>query len=111
MLLIFVFLLYMNVCISKYSEKICVNCKNYLPVKNNLPDSYGLCSLFNKIKLNDKKIVVDYEFAYECRKNKNLCGVNGTFYEEIEKDHVFVFDDAMKKMIEDYHNYLKSYKE
>ena len=109
-------------------NKECSNCKFFIPHKNNKVISLGLCRMFgNKVNGNEKII---YNFAQHCRDDENLCGKNSTFYEECgiinlesnkndtsdtndtiykNSENIFsMLDDEMKKIINDYHLFLKN---
>ena len=110
--------LYCNVSIHG-DNKLCKNCKNFIPYKNNQIDGVGLCKLFgtkkSEVDTSDKTKII-YEFADHCRKNPIFCGETGIFYESklvnitnpskkyVEKK----LDDDIKTMINDYYNYIKN---
>jgi len=67
-------------------NKLCINCKNFIPYKNNKISTLGLCKVFgNKINnehFNKNKII--YNFADHCRNDENLCGKDALLYESID---------------------------
>ena len=132
------YILYVNfTCQINAQNKQCVNCKYFIPYKNNKITSLGLCKMFgskNYDKLNDKFI---YNFAEHCRDDEKLCGKNATFYDEIEKNIkninninntdetntnsntntnnnvtkgnvVQMMEDEMKALINDYYKFLRN---
>uniref|UniRef100_A0A6C0DIG5 Uncharacterized protein n=1 Tax=viral metagenome TaxID=1070528 RepID=A0A6C0DIG5_9ZZZZ len=128
--------LYCNVSIHG-NNKLCKNCKNFIPYKNNQIDGFGLCKLFGTKKSHvdtiDKTKII-FEFADHCRENENFCGETGIFYEsihdstslqyELDKKTTYVenntttnpskkyvekkLDDDIKTMINDYYNYIRN---
>ena len=67
-------------------NKLCRNCKNFIPHKNNKISSLGLCKVFgtkinNKISTKTKQI---YNFADHCRDDETLCGKDALLYESID---------------------------
>jgi len=128
--------LYCNVSIHG-DNKLCKNCKNFIPYKNNQLDGIGLCKLFgtkkSQVDTSDKTKII-YEFADHCRKNPIFCGETGIFYEsihdstalqyELDKKTTYVennittnpskkyvekkLDDDIKTMINDYYNYIRN---
>jgi len=124
-LLPLIYFLYMNISCQIYAQhnKQCINCKYFIPYKNNKISDYGLCKMFgNKVgdKKNEKNI---YNFAKHCRDDENLCGKNAIFYEEIEKNindtldnnksvtkenNIKIMEDEMKKLINDYYKFLRN---
>ena len=127
------YILYVNfTCQINAQNKQCVNCKYFIPYKNNKITSLGLCKMFgskNYDKSNGKFI---YNFADHCRDDEKLCGKNATFYDEIEKNTkninntntntntntnnknatkgnvVQMMEDEMKILINDYYNFLRN---
>jgi hypothetical protein len=131
--------LYIYCQVSIYGEiKLCKNCKNFIPYKNNLLDGFGVCKIFGT-KISDKagneKMI--YEFADHCRRNEYLCSDTGLFYElksmvydttyniiqssknvtdflennttKPSKKYVEKkLDDDIKKMINEYYNYIRN---
>lgn len=51
----------------------CVDCKYFIDKKQ------GLCSAFGKRNLDGSSF---FEYSEHCRKNEDLCGVNGYLYED-----------------------------
>ena len=131
------YILYVNfTCQINAQNKQCVNCKYFIPYKNNKITSLGLCKMFgskNYDKSNEKFI---YNFAEHCRDDEKLCGKNATFYDEIEKNTkninntdetntntntntndnnnvtkenvVQMMEDEMKALINDYYKFLRN---
>jgi hypothetical protein len=58
----------------------CTSCKHFIPNTNGNKD-YGLCKMFKNYFNCDGNTVEMFDYASHCRKNKNLCGVNGYLYE------------------------------
>jgi len=66
----------------------CINCIHFIEYKNKnslLDDSssYGRCKLFG-----EKNIVsgqINYSFASFCRDNNKQCGLDGKYFEQINK--------------------------
>jgi len=64
----------------------CKSCKWFINNKNNLEEE-GLCKLFSKIIMKNKKIVKVYNNATNyCRKRESLCGKKGKLYKDIDTD-------------------------
>ena len=135
-----IFHIYIYCQVSIHGEnKLCKNCKNFIPYKNNLLDNFGLCKMFGtKISENssgNKEVI--YEFADHCRRNKDLCSDTGLFYEVksinddtsnailqhnknvtdfLEKNSTKLvkkyvekkLDPDIKKMINEYYNYIRN---
>ena len=61
---------------------ICTNCIHFIEYKNNYPfddNNLGKCKLFGK-----KNIVtgqIKYEYAENCRENKEKCDIHGKYFE------------------------------
>ena len=134
-LLPLVYFLYCNIVCQIYAQqnKLCQNCKYFIHYKNNKNNKiidFGLCKMFGS-KVGDKKDEkIIYNFAQHCRDDENLCGKNSTFYEECgiinlesnkndtsdtndtiykNSENIFsMLDDEMKKIINDYHLFLKN---
>jgi len=103
------YILYVNfTCEINAQNKQCVNCKYFIPYKNNKITSLGLCKMFgskNYDKLNDKFI---YNFAEHCREDENLCGKNATFYDEIKNNIQTIENEMMMDLINDYYKFLRN---
>ena len=120
-----VYFLYINITCQIFAQhnKQCINCKYFIPYKNNKISDFGLCKMFGN-KVGDKKNErVVYNFAKHCRDDENLCGKNATLYELIEKNINTTFDnnnnltkekiaktmeDEMKSLINDYYKFLRN---
>ena len=65
----------------------CKTCKWFINNKNNLEEE-GLCKLFSKIILKNKKIVKVYNNATNyCRKYEHMCGKKGKLHMDIEEEN------------------------
>uniref|UniRef100_A0A6C0JGY5 Uncharacterized protein n=1 Tax=viral metagenome TaxID=1070528 RepID=A0A6C0JGY5_9ZZZZ len=135
LLLPILYILYLNLTCEIYAQnKQCTNCKYFIPNKNNKITNLGLCRMFGV--RNEKNIM--YNFAQHCRDDENLCGKNATFHEKLEigikvnenqnelipknitddNDNsntyivsgklIKILDDEMKKLINDYYNFLRN---
>jgi len=124
LLLPILYLLYINAICKIYAQhnKQCSNCKYFIPYKNNKISDFGLCKMFG-YKVGDKKDKIIFNFAKHCRDDDNLCGKNGSLYEEIGKNNInntIVFndltkenitkpmEDEMKNLINDYYIFLRN---
>ena len=123
MLPILYFIYLYEICAEK---KLCINCKNFIPHKNNKLSTLGLCKVFgNKINnttFNKNKII--YNFADHCRNDENLCGKDASLYESIDlKQPIDLFvnntnntnntivkatNDEIKKIIFDYYLFIRN---
>ena len=65
----------------------CTSCKYFIPNTNGNKD-YGLCKMFKNNFNCDGNTVEIFDYASHCRKNNNLCGVNGYLYEAKTLDNV-----------------------
>jgi hypothetical protein len=102
-------------------SKHCINCKNFIPYKNNKISSLGLCKIFgNKIKNGNKNEIV-YNFADHCRNDENLCGKDALLHESIDlkqSTNLFVnntnntivkaTNDEIRKIIFDYYLFIRN---
>jgi hypothetical protein len=124
------YLLYISFNCQIYAQnKQCANCKYFIPHKNNKIVSLGLCRMFgNKVNSNNDNIKksekIIYNFAQHCRDDENLCGKNGSLYEDaitinlepkkndtaynIPENKLSIMDDEMKKLINDYYKFLRN---
>jgi len=67
-------------------HKLCVNCKHFIPDKNN--NKFGKCSLFPIRKANDYFLVdgvnedkiIDYNFCSIARLHDSMCGKEGKLH-------------------------------
>jgi len=126
--LLYFLYIYMN-CEIYAQNKQCVNCKHFIPHKNNKIVSLGLCRMFgNKVNSNDnikKSEKILYNFAQHCRDDENLCGKNGSLYEGIantikiepmindtryknDENTMSITNDEIKKLINDYYKFLRN---
>jgi hypothetical protein len=83
------YILLLLVCLIYFYEsngetKHCVNCRHFIPYKNNKITSLGTCKLFGN-KVNSSKTHTDkiiYNFADHCRNDEHLCSKEGWLYED-----------------------------
>ena len=67
-----------------FINKLCKDCRYFLPVANNITNSLdirnhlGKCKNFYNININD--VELNYEFAVKCRLDDNKCGKAGKFF-------------------------------
>ena len=60
---------------------ICKNCVYFKPYKNDEKIyDLGKCTKFGKMDILSG--IIEYNYAYNCRTNNDLCSFNGTYYEE-----------------------------
>jgi hypothetical protein len=65
----------------------CKSCKWFINNKNNLEED-GLCKLFSKIIMKNKKIVKVYNNAKNyCRKHEHMCGKKGKLHMDLEEEN------------------------
>jgi hypothetical protein len=77
--------LYTSASIEVNFKPNCRTCKWFLPSEGKLYEP-GHCTLFSsKIDYGNAEIIV-HRYAIQCRLNSFLCGIDGTKYEEKEKD-------------------------
>ena len=85
-------------------QKICINCKNFIP--SGLDDSFGKCLLFPRIEEDKSHLVTGikkedrytYRYCELERKNINGCGEEGFFYQakDIKRDVELEMDSESK---------------
>jgi hypothetical protein len=68
-------------------QKICINCKYFVPDNNN--GVYGKCSLFPKKEAKIRFLVngineEDYYFCSTVRSTNDMCGEEGKYYKKMK---------------------------
>lgn len=58
---------------------ICKNCVYFKPYDEKIYD-LGKCTKFGKMDVLSG--IIEYNYAYNCRTNNDLCSFNGRYYEE-----------------------------
>ena len=61
----------------------CKTCKWFINSKKKIKDGDGLCKVFSKIVMQNKKIEMLYYNASQCRKRENMCGKKGKLHMDI----------------------------
>jgi hypothetical protein len=84
-IVIFYSLIFPIISLKEPVQKICINCKYFIPDNNN--GVYGKCSLFPKKEAKIKFLVngIDEEEYYYCstvRATNDICGEEGKYYKK-----------------------------
>jgi len=77
----------------------CTTCKYFIH-NNNGNYYYGLCKMFKNSFNCDGNTVELFDYASHCRKNKDLCGVNGYLYESKTVDNQVKDEKEISGIIE-----------
>lgn len=67
--------------IKNYDKPNCIRCKHYIPdTSNDFNSLYNKCCIFGNKNIHSGDIT--YEYASECRKDEEKCGINGQYFEK-----------------------------
>lgn len=64
----------------------CKTCKWFINSKKNIKDGNGLCKVFSKIVMKNRKIEKIYNTTNYCRKYEHMCGKKGKLHMDIDTE-------------------------
>lgn len=73
--------------IKNFNVPICKNCVYFRPYKNDVKFyDLGKCTKFGKMDIISG--IIEYNYAFNCRTSEDLCGFNGSFFEERKHSNI-----------------------